>query len=136
MKKVFNSNGSYSHIIYDSNTQQEKRIDFFESSYSLQCASIKFKKGDYVNPHLHLKGEDSKFIHTHPHEIWVGLSGEAKINLYEGDQFKEQIIFSSGQILITFPGGGHSLEVESENFIMFEIKNTPYFPEASRKINI
>ena len=134
MKKLLNKDGSCSHIIYDSKSQKERRIDFFKSSYCLQCASIKFEKGDQVNPHLHLQSESENYLHLHPHEIWIALFGEAKINLYADDELQEEIIFSLGQILITFPGGGHSLVVKSENFRMFELKNTPYFPGASRKI--
>ena len=131
MKYYYHSDKSPSHIIYDIDDLVTKRHDFFESDYQFQLSTIKLQKDEIVKPHKHLsKNIDFK---ASTHEVWYIIKGTAEVELFSKNKIIDTINLRSGFILITFPNGGHSIKVKSQDLILLEFKNTPFYPELEKK---
>ena len=133
MKYYYHNEKSPSHLIFNVDDLHSKRIDFFEPDYQFQLSTIKLQKDDIVKPHKHLLNKKSNF-EASTHEAWYIIKGMAKVELFSGNNLVDTITLKSGSLLITFPNGGHSIKVESEDFIFLEFKNTPFYPELMKKI--
>ena len=133
MKRIHHKDGRLSHLIFNPEEQTEQRRDFFGENYPIQVSSINLSKDHKVLAHNHCDNKEKNSIIFSPHEIWVIVEGVAKVEIYSEKKFIENIELSKGMIFITFPDGGHSLEVKSDNFKMLEIKNTPFYPSLTEK---
>jgi len=100
-----------------------KRKNISPVSEYLQISSQKLKKGDYINPHIHLK---NKRITLSTQEVWLVLKGKLSIKIFDIDKKKiKNFILNKGDIYVLFCGG-HSFKVLSNDAEFYEIKNGPY----------
>ena len=133
MKYYYHSENNPSHLTYNIDDLVTKRYDFFEPNHQFQLSTIKLQKNDKVNPHQHLPNKKS-YIEASTHEIWYVIKGIAKVELFSENKIIDTIDLKSGSLLITFPNGGHSIKVKSQDFIFLEFKNTPFYPDLVKKI--
>ena len=133
MKNYFHPDNSPSHILFNLNNLDKRRIDIFEPDYLFQLSAINLKKDEEVRAHIHLKNESPK-VDLVTHEVWYLVRGEAIVELYSGNAIIDKITLESGSLLVTFPNGGHSIKVRSDDLIFLEFKNTPFFPDLIKKI--
>lgn len=127
MKKIFSKiNNELLHIVYDTNTIEEDRIDLITSENFLQCALVKNSKvGHKYRPHSHnINKVEYKNIQTQ--ESWFVLRGSIKVFHYDVDgKLLNTEILSKGDLNITLKGA-HTLEILEKNTIIMEHKNGPY----------
>ena len=100
-----------------------KRKNISPINEYLQISSQKLKKGDYINPHIHLK---NKRITLSTQEVWLVLRGKLSVKIFDIDKKKiKKFILNKGDIYVLFCGG-HSFKVLSNDAEFYEIKNGPY----------
>ena len=107
-----------------------KKFSFFsENELSLQLGYMEKKKGDIIQPHLHLK-QKREIYDTQ--EVLYLRKGDLTINFYDENMFffhKERIYTESFIHLIK---GGHGFEIH-ENSYIFEVKQGPYLEKSDKK---
>ena len=109
------------------------RQDLSKESEFLQVNARKFEKGTFIKPHKHLK-RDSKISLTQ--ECWIIFKGIVCADIYDiDDNFYKKVTLKAGDCIVFF-NGGHSLKVEEDNSIMYEIKNGPYLGIEKDKTSI
>ena len=109
------------------------RQDLSKESEILQVNARKFEKGTFIKPHKHLK-RDSKISLTQ--ECWIIFKGIVCADIYDiDDNFYKKVTLKAGDCIVFF-NGGHSLKVEEDNSIMYEIKNGPYLGIEKDKTSI
>ena len=102
-----------------------KSINLTPSKEFLQTSIIKFKEKKIIKSHTHLKHDVQK-IKRQIQESWVLIKGKAKIFYYDVDKnFLKSFSMKPGDISITFYGG-HKIEIEKKNSILYEYKTGPY----------
>jgi cupin fold WbuC family metalloprotein len=107
------------------------RNDICPDNQFLQVSAKKIHKGDFFKAHRHLACDKQVTI---TQECWIILDGEVEGIFYDIDNkeiFKTTL--KSGDCIAIF-NGGHSLECLSDNTILYEIKNGPYFGAAKDKV--
>ena len=109
------------------------RQDLSKENEFLQVNARKFEKGTFIKPHKHLK-RDSKITLTQ--ECWIIFKGIVCADIYDiDDNFYKKVTLKAGDCIVFF-NGGHSLKVEEDNSIMYEIKNGPYLGIEKDKTSI
>jgi len=100
-----------------------KRKNISPINEYLQISSQKLKKGDYINPHIHLK---NKRTTLRTQEVWLVLEGKLSVKIFDIDKKNiKNLILNKGDIYVLFCGG-HSFKVLSNDAEFYEIKNGPY----------
>lgn len=106
-----------------------KKFSFFsENELSLQLGYMEKKKGDIIQPHLHLK-QKREIYDTQ--EVLYLRKGDLTINFFDENMFlfhKERIYMESFIHLIK---GGHGFEIH-ENSYIFEVKQGPYLKKSDK----
>ena len=92
---------------------------------SLQVLSLKYKKGKYIKPHIHIfKQRKTERLS----ECLIVRKGKIKIELYGPDKkYFKRIFLKEGELFVLLNGGWgvHILE-DAE---IFEIKNGPFIKD-------
>ncbi len=110
-------------VLHRSKKISNKRNNISPINEYLQISSQKLKKGDYINPHVHLK---NKRIIFSTQEAWFVLKGKLSVKIFDIDKKNiKNLILNKGDIYVFFCGG-HSFKVLSNNAEFYEIKNGPY----------
>ena len=104
------------------------RCDHLDPSSDIQISHINYLKGHSVTQHHHIELPEADVS-----EIWIIVEGSAQVNLYHNKIFSGSHVLSTGHVLLTRPGWGHSLTVLSETLKMVEIKNGPYSPHLTER---
>jgi len=100
-----------------------KRKNISPINEYLQISSQKLKKGDYINPHIHLK---NKRTTLRTQEVWLVLEGKLSVKIFDIDKKNiKNLILNKGDLYVLFCGG-HSFKVLSNDTEFYEIKNGPY----------
>ena len=127
---------SVSHTLINTRSCVEsRRHDFFPESNPIQLSSIRLSPEDYVKPHQHmsiLNHPDSKLINF---EAWIVIEGSCNVDLYYSEKLIDRVTLVDGDILITYPNGGHSLKPTTDPFRMLELKNSNYIPQLTQRIH-
>ena len=111
--------------IYYRFKKNNKTINLTPQKEFLQTSLIKFEEKKIIKSHSHLKHDVLK-IKRPIQESWVLIKGKAKIFYYDVDKvFLKSFSMSPGDISITFYGG-HKIEIEKKNSILYEYKTGPY----------
>ena len=102
-----------------------KRIEFFTNPEDqFQIGAFNMKKGEKIQPHLHLN-QERKLKETV--ELIYVLSGELIVNFYKNknkDKINQKVNLKKGD-LIFLKSGIHGFEInEDSNF--FEVKQGPF----------
>lgn len=109
------------------------RQDLSKENEFLQVNARKFEKGTFIKPHKHLK-RDSNISLTQ--ECWIIFKGIVCAEIYDiDDNFYKKVTLKAGDCIVFF-NGGHSLKVEEDDSIMYEIKNGPYLGIEKDKTSI
>ena len=110
-------------IIYKYKKISNKRKNISPINEYLQISSQKLKKGDYINPHIHLK---NKRTTLRTQEVWLVLKGKLSVKIFDIDKKNiKNLILNKGDLYVLFCGG-HSFKVLSNDTEFYEIKNGPY----------
>ena len=101
------------------------RVNLTPEKEYLQASIIKFKKKLTIKSHNHLKHPVVK--NKRPiQESWILIKGKAKIFYFDTNKkLLKTLTMKPGDISISF-GGGHRLDVEKVNTIIYEYKTGPY----------
>ena len=108
-----------------------KRKDLSPEREFLQVSAKKIKTEDFFKPHRHL---ECKKIANTTQESWVILDGSVKASIYDiDDSFLHEEVLNSGDCIVLF-AGAHSLECMTDDTLLYEFKNGPYFgPDKEQK---
>ena len=110
-------------IIHRYKKISNKRKNISPINEYLQISSQKLKKGDYINPHIHLK---NKRATLRTQEVWLVLKGKLSVKIFDIDKKNiKNLILNKGDLYVLFCGG-HSFKVLSNDAEFYEIKNGPY----------
>jgi len=110
-------------VIHRSKKISNKRNNISPINQYLQISSQKLKKGDHINPHIHLK---NKRTTLRTQEVWFVLKGRLSVKIFDIDKKNiKNFILNKGDIYALFCGG-HSFKVLSNDAEFYEIKNGPY----------
>ena len=110
-------------IIHRYKKISNKRKNISPINEYLQISSQKLKKGDYINPHIHLK---NKRTTLRTQEVWLVLKGKLSVKIFDIDKKNiKNLILNKGDLYVLFCGG-HSFKVLSNDTEFYEIKNGPY----------
>lgn len=92
----------------------------------VQRLLIALYQGSFVVPHYHEL--------PHQWEMFIVLQGELLVKLYDinSKRVTSEHIFSAGDILELNPKEAHSVECVSEQALMLEVKEGPFFPEFAK----
>jgi len=64
-------------------------------------------------------------------EAWIVVSGQLQVQVFDTDDtFVEQLTLTAGQCMTLFRGG-HTFTVLTDNTVIFEIKNGPYYGQQT-----
>jgi len=108
-----------------------KRQDLSPAEEFIQVSAKKIISNDLFKAHKHLASEKSA---TTTQESWVILDGKVLATIYDvDDQIVYEEILESGDCIVLF-SGGHSLECLSDEAILYEFKNGPYYGAKQDKI--
>ena len=108
-----------------------KRQDLSPDNEFLQVSAKKITTKDFFRVHKHLSCE--KFANT-TQESWVILDGSVVAKVYDIDNslLYEDVLYS-GDCIVLF-AGAHSLECMTDDTLLYEFKNGPYFgPDKDKK---
>lgn len=110
-------------VVYRYKKKSKKREDISPINEYLQVSSQKFKKNDFIKPHVHLKNKRTTLS---TQEAWFVLKGKLSVKIFDTDKKKiKNFILNKGDVYVLF-SGGHSFKVISTNAEFYEIKNGPY----------
>ena len=108
-----------------------ERQDLSPDTEFLQVSAKKITTKDFFKPHTHLECEKKA---NNTQESWVILDGKVMAKVYDIDEklIYEQVL-ESGDCIVLF-AGAHSLECLTDNTLLYEFKNGPYYgPERDKK---
>ena len=100
------------------------RIDASGTDQILQVSAIRLPKAKTIRPHKH---KDTPRNTTGTQEAWVVISGLLKANIYDIDESLLDTISLGPGMCMTLYNGGHNFEVISNDAVIYEIKNGPYY---------
>ena len=109
--------------VFKHNSISKKRNNISPINEYLQISSQILKKGDSINPHIHLK---NKRTTLRTQEVWLVFKGKLSLKIFDIDKKNiKNLILNKGDIYALFCGG-HSFKVLSNDAEFYEIKNGPY----------
>ena len=101
---------------------------FSENELSLQLGYMEKKKGDIIQPHLHLR-QKREIYDTQ--EIIYLRKGDLTINFYNDSMFLFHNERINKECFIHLIKGGHGFEINENSFI-FEVKQGPYLENSDK----
>lgn len=100
------------------------RVDASDRTEILQVSTMTLPQGRVVGSHRHQPIARST-IGTQ--EAWIVISGQLQAQVFDTDNmFVDQVILTAGQCMTLFRGG-HAFTVLTDDTVIFEIKNGPYY---------
>ena len=106
------------------------RKDLSPDGEFLQVSAKKITINDLFKPHKHLECEKKA---TTTQESWVILDGKVLAKIYDiDDNLIREEVLQNGDCIVLY-AGGHSLECLTEETILYEFKNGPYFGPTKDK---
>jgi len=104
------------------------RVDASDHTEILQVSTICMSQGRVVPPHRHVSIERTTLG---TQEAWIVVSGQLQVQVFDTDDtFVEQLTLTAGQCMTLFRGG-HTFTVLTDNTVIFEIKNGPYYGQQT-----
>lgn len=102
----------------------ESRVDAAGTDEILQASLLRLPKGKTIAPHKHLL----QFRNTQGTcEAWVVISGTLQTQVFDIDnKVADTVTLSAGDCMVLYRGG-HNFTVVSEDAVIYEIKNGPYY---------
>ncbi len=102
----------------------ESRVDAAGTDEILQASLLKLPQGKTIAPHKHLL----QFRNTQGTcEAWVVISGQLQAQVFDvDDSVADTVTLSAGDCMVLYRGG-HNFTVISEDAVIYEIKNGPYY---------
>lgn len=102
----------------------ESRVDAAGTDEILQASLLRLPKGKTIAPHKHLL----QFRNTQGTcEAWVVISGSLQAQVFDLDNtVADTVTLSAGDCMVLYRGG-HNFTVVSEDAVIYEIKNGPYY---------
>lgn len=127
------SEGLLAIIIYHNWKQgsANERIKFLtDKTAALQMASIAYKKGDTVTPHIHYRRQRTV---SHTQEVLIIKEGMIELSIFNscGHLVRSRTLVEKDVILLL--SGGHGLKALSHTEII-EVKNGPYTTREEDKL--
>jgi cupin fold WbuC family metalloprotein len=104
------------------------RVDAAGTEEILQVSLLKLPQGKTIAPHRHLPVER----HTAgTNEAWILVSGSLTATIFDVDNsVVETVNLCAGDCMILYRGG-HTFTVVSDDAVLYEIKNGPYYGSAA-----
>lgn len=100
------------------------RVDASDHTEILQVSTMTLPQGKVLKSHKHKPVERST---VGTQEAWLVVSGQLQAQVFDTDNsFVEEVILTAGQCMTLFRGG-HTFTVLSDDTVIFEIKNGPYY---------
>lgn len=109
----------------------ESRVNAAGTEEILQASLLRLPNGKTIAPHKHLL----QFRNTQGTcEAWVVISGTLQAQVFDVDNtVADTVTLSAGDCMVLYRGG-HNFTVMSEDAVIYEIKNGPYYgPEYDAK---
>ena len=100
------------------------RIDAAGADEILQVSAIRLPKSKIIRPHKH---KDTPRNTVGTQESWIVISGLLKANIYDIDESLLDTVSLGPGMCMTLYNGGHNFEVISNDAVIYEIKNGPYY---------
>jgi len=123
MKNIYSKSGTLLAVIFN-DIIENKRIDLSPSNEIIQVGLVPLGKGKIILPHFHMP---IKRETLGTQEVWVIMEGIVEITIFDLDTSTAWFdTLNSGNCMVFFRGG-HSFKVVSDNAIIYEIKNGPYY---------
>lgn len=102
----------------------ESRVDAAGTEEILQASLLRLSQGRTIAPHKHLL----QFRNTQGTcEAWIVISGQLQAQVFDvDDSVADTVNLSAGDCMVLYRGG-HNFTVKSEDAVIYEIKNGPYY---------
>jgi cupin fold WbuC family metalloprotein len=102
----------------------ESRTDAAGTEEILQASLLRLSQGRTIAPHKHLL----QFRNTQGTcEAWIVISGQLQAQVFDVDNsVVDTVELSAGDCMVLYRGG-HNFTVMSEDAVIYEIKNGPYY---------
>lgn len=102
----------------------ESRVDAAGTDEILQASLLRLPQGKTIAPHKH----HLQFRNTQGTcEAWVVISGSLQAQVFDVDNtVADTVTLSAGDCMVLYRGG-HNFTVISEDAVIYEIKNGPYY---------
>ena len=102
----------------------ESRVDAAGTDEILQASLLRLPQGKTIAPHKHLL----QFRNTQGTcEAWIVISGSLQAQVFDvDDSLADTVTLSAGDCMVLYRGG-HNFTVISEDAVIYEIKNGPYY---------
>jgi cupin fold WbuC family metalloprotein len=102
----------------------DTRVDAAGTDEILQASLLRLPKGRTIAPHKHLL----QFRNTQGTcEAWIVISGQLQAQVFDvDDSVADTVNLSAGDCMVLYRGG-HNFTVMSEDAVIYEIKNGPYY---------
>jgi cupin fold WbuC family metalloprotein len=102
----------------------DTRVDAAGTEEILQASLLRLPQGKTIAPHKHLL----QFRNTQGTcEAWVVISGQLQARVFDIDNtVADTVELSAGDCMVLYRGG-HNFTVVSEDAVIYEIKNGPYY---------
>lgn len=127
IERILDGNSVLAFIV-KSDFVPEKEIEFVESKDVIQLGFHNRKKGVVCKAHEHPPYE--KIEDIKPVEIFYVKEGKIKVDLYNDDKKKEEVILNKGDLIYIYSGHGIKFLEDSK---LFEIKQGPYREEGDKR---
>jgi cupin fold WbuC family metalloprotein len=133
MLKIFsrvNPNQLIAVFLFFSN-KISSRVDLVDKNQPLQFSVIPLRRDTKVRPHKHLKLDRTS---DQTQEVWIVIKGKLKVQIFDvNGECLHSANMRRGDV-VQYISGGHSISSKTNNSIIFEVKNGPYFgPELDRE---
>ena len=103
------------------------RVDASDENEILQVSTMTLPQGKVLKSHKH---KPVKRATVGTQEAWLVVSGQLQAQVFDtNNEFVEEIILTAGQCMTLFRGG-HTFTVLTDDTVIFEIKNGPYYGSA------
>jgi cupin fold WbuC family metalloprotein len=102
----------------------ESRVDAAGTDEILQASLLRLPQGKTIAPHKHLL----QFRNTQGTcEAWIVIAGQLQAQVFDVDNtVADTVTLSAGDCMVLYRGG-HNFTVVSEDAVIYEIKNGPYY---------
>jgi cupin fold WbuC family metalloprotein len=102
----------------------DARTDAAGTEEILQASLLRLSQGRTIAPHKHLL----QFRNTQGTcEAWIVISGQLQAQVFDvDDSVADTVNLSAGDCMVLYRGG-HNFTVMSEDAVIYEIKNGPYY---------
>ena len=102
----------------------DARTDAAGTEEILQASLLRLSQGRTIVPHKHML----QFRNTQGTcEAWIVISGQLQAQVFDvDDSVADTVTLSAGDCMVLYRGG-HNFTVVSEDAVIYEIKNGPYY---------